>query len=119
MRKTKASLYLEAIKLHQKITGSLPKNWHEKSFSDIQQESDKVKKILKETSKVYDSRSLFEMAYEIHEKAFGVPPFNFGDKSIDNATALQILKSIVDGIPFNESQDKYEPLTPRWRKFLD
>ena len=119
MRKKKASLYLEAIKLHQKISGKLPKNWHEKSFNDLNHESEKVKKILKETSKVYDSRSLFEMAYEIHEKVFGVPPFNLGDQSVDSATALQILKSIVDGVPFNESQNKNEPITPRWRKFLD
>lgn len=119
MRRTKPSLYLEAIKLHQKISGNLPKNWHEKSFTDLKHENDKVQSILKETNKVYDSRSLFEMAYEIHEKVFGVPPFNLGDQSVDNAAALQILKSVVDGIPFNESQNKYEPITPRWRKFLD
>ena len=42
------------------------------------------------------------------------------DKSSrDNATALQILKSIVDGIPYNESRNEYEPITPKWRKFLD
>ena len=119
MRKTKASLYLEAIKLHQKISGKLPKNWHEKSFTDLNHESEQVKKILIETSKVYDSRSLYEMAYEIHEKVFGVAPFNLGDQPVDNASALQILKSVVDGIPFNESQNKNEPITPRWRQFLD
>ena len=119
MKKTKASLYIEAIKLHQKISGKLPKNWHEKSFSDIQKESDQVKKILKETSKAYDSRSLFEMAYEIHEKVFAMPPFNLGEQSTNNATALKILKSIVDGIPFNESQNQNEQITPRWRQFLD
>ena len=119
MKKTKASLYLEAIKLHQKISGKLPKNWNAKTFTDLNHESEQVKKILKETSKVYDSRSLFEMAYEIHEKVFAMPPFNLGDQSTDNAKALQILKSIVDGIPFNESQNQNEPITPRWRQFLD
>ena len=44
MRKKKASLYLEAIKLHQKISGKLPKNWHEKTFTDLNHESEKVKK---------------------------------------------------------------------------
>mgnify|MGYP000025753676 FL=1 len=120
MRKTRASLYLEAIRLHQKISGGLSKNWHEKNFTDdIKQENDQVKKILKETSKIYDSRSLFEIASEAHEKVFGSPPFKLGNQATDNATALKILKSIVDGIPFNESQNKYDPITPRWRKFLD
>ena len=119
MRKTKPSLYLEAIKLHQKISGNLPKNWHEKSFTDLKHENDQVKKILKEINKIYDSRTLFEIASEAHEKVFGVPPFNLGDQSVDNATALQILKSIVDGIPYNESRNEYEPITPKWRKFLD
>ena len=112
-------MYLEAINLLQKISGKLPKNWHEKTFIDLNHENEQVKKILKETSKVYESRSLFEMAFEIHEKVFGVPPFNLGDQSVDNAKALQVLKSIVDGVPFNESQNKNEPITPRWRKFLD
>jgi len=119
MRKTKASLYLEAIRLHQKISGGLPKNWHEKNFTDINQENEQVKKILKEVSKIYDSRSLFEIASEAHEKAFGSPPFKLGNQETNNAKALQILKSIVDGIPFNESQNKYDPIIPRWRRFLD
>jgi hypothetical protein len=120
MRKTKASLYTEATRLHQKINGGLPKNWYEKSFNnDIIQENDQVKKILKEINKIYDSRTLFEIASEAHEKVFRVPPFNLGTQSADNATALQILKSIVDGIPYNESRNEYEPITPKWRKFLD
>ena len=120
MRKTKVSLYTEATRLHQKINGGLPKNWHVKNFTnDVNQENDRVKQILKEINKIYDSRTLFEIASEAYEKAFGGPPFNLGDHAKDNATALQILKSIVDGIPYNESNNKYEPIAPRWRKFLD
>tara|TARA_B100000787_G_C16052768_1_gene232035 strand:+ start:151 stop:624 length:474 start_codon:yes stop_codon:yes gene_type:complete len=157
MRKTKESLYLAAIRLHQKIRGGLPKNWHEKNFTDTKHENDQVKKILKEINKSYDSRSLFEIASEAHQKAFGslpfelgeqatddatalqillpfelgeqatddasalqiLPPFEWGEQATDDATALQILKSIVDGIPYNETQNEYDPITPRWRKFLN
>ena len=135
MRRTKESLYLAAIRLHQKISGGLPKNWHEKNFTDTKHENEQVKKILKEISKKYDSRSLFEIASEAHQKAFGSLPFELGEQATDNATALQILlpfewgeqatddatalqilKSIVDGIPYNETQNEYDPITPRWRK---
>jgi len=135
MRKTKESLYLAAIRLHQKIRGGLPKNWHEKNFTDTKHENDQVKKILKEINKSYDSRSLFEIASEAHQKAFGSLPFELGEQATDDAialqillpfelgeqatndaTALQILKSIVDGIPYNETQNEYDPITPRWRK---
>jgi hypothetical protein len=138
MRKTKESLYLAAIRLNQKISGELPKNWHEKNFTDTKHENEQVKKILKEISKAYDSRSLFEIASEAHQKAFGslpfelgeqatddatalqiLPPFEWGEQATDDATALQILKSIVDGIPYNETQNEYDPITPRWRKFLN
>ena len=138
MRKTKESLYLAAIRLHQKIRGGLPKNWHEKNFTDTKHENDQVKKILKEINKSYDSRSLFEIASEAHQKAFGSLPFELGEQATDDAialqillpfelgeqatndaTALQILKSIVDGIPYNETQNEYDPITPRWRKFLN
>jgi len=119
MRKTKESLYLAAIRLHQKIRGGLPKNWHEKNFTDTKQENDQVKKVLKEISKMYDSRSLFEIASEAHEKTFGSPPFKLGDQTTDNTTAIQILKSIVDGIPYNETQNKYDPVTPRWRNIIN
>ena len=138
MRKTKESLYLAAIRLNQKISGELPKNWHEKNFTDTEHENEQVKKILKEISKTYDSRSLFEIASEAHQKAFGslpfelgeqatddakalqiLPPFEWGEQATDDATALQILKSIVDGIPYNETQNEYDPITPRWRKFLN
>ena len=116
MRKTKESLYLAAIRLHQKIRGGLPKNWHEKNFTDTKHENDQVKKILKEINKSYDSRSLFEIASEAHQKAFGSLPFELGEQATNDATALQILKSIVDGIPYNETQNEYDPITPRWRK---
>ena len=138
MRKTKESLYLAAIRLNQKISGELPKNWHEKNFTDTEHENTQVKKILKEISKAYDSRSLFEIASEAHQKAFGSLPFELGEQATDDATAfqillpfelgeqatddasaLQILKSIVDGIPYNETQNEYDPITPRWRKFLN
>ena len=46
-------------------------------------------------------------------------PFELVEKATDDATALQILKSIVDGIPYNETQNEYDPITPRWRKFLN
>ena len=134
MRKTKESLYLAAIRLNQKISGELPKNWHEKNFTDTEHENEQVKKILKEISKTYDSRSLFEIASEAHQKAFGslpfelgeqatddasalqiLLPFECGEQATDDATALQILKSIVDGIPYNETQNEYDPITPRWR----
>ena len=118
MRRTKESLYLAAVRLHQKISGGLPKNWHEKNFTDTKHENEQVKKILKEISKTYDSRSLFEIASEAHQKAFGSHPFKLDDQAIDNATALQILKSIVDGIPYNESQNKYDPITPKWRNII-
>ena len=115
MRRTKESLYLAAIRLHQKISGGLPKNWHEKNFTDTKHENEQVKKILKEISKTYDSRSLFEISSEAHQKAFGSPPLKLDDQETDNASALQILKSIVDGIPYNETQNEYDPITPRWR----
>jgi|TARA_B110000914_G_C15139866_1_gene298936 hypothetical protein len=118
MRKTKESLYLAAIRLHQKIRGGLPKNWHEKNFTDSKHENDQVKKILKEISKLYDSRSLFEMASEAHQKVFGSPPFKLGDQATDDATAIQILKSIVDGIPYNETQNNYDPISPKWRNII-
>ena len=119
MRKTKESLYLAAIRLNQKISGELPKNWHEKNFTDTEHENEQVKKILKEISKAYDSRSLFEIASEAHQKAFGSLPFELVEQATDDATALQILKPIVDGIPYNETQNEYDPITPRWRKFLN
>jgi hypothetical protein len=119
MRKTKESLYLAAIRLHQKIKGGLPKNWHEKNFTDNKHENEQVKKILKEISNTYDSRSLFEIACEAHQKAFSSLPFEWGEQATDDATALQILKSIVDGIPYNDSQNKYDPIKPRWRNIIN
>ena len=137
MRKTKESLYLAAIRLHQKIRGGLPKNWHEKNFTDSKHENDQVKKILKEINKAYDSRGLLEIATEAHQKAFGslpcelgeqatddatalqiLLPFELVEKATDDATALQILKSIVDGIPYNETQNKYDPISPKWRNII-
>ena len=53
------------------------------------------------------------------ENVFAILPFNLVEQSTDYAKALQILNSIVDVIPFNESQNQNEPITPRWRQFLD
>ena len=62
---------------------------------------------------------MFEIASEAHQKAFGSLPFELGEQATDDATALQILKSIVDGIPYNEAQNEYDPITTRWGKFLN
>ena len=122
MRPMKESLYLAAIRLHQKIGGRLPRNWNEKLFTDCKHENDQVKKILKSINKTYDSRSLFEMALEIHQKVFGEAPFELREddsfKEMDDATAIQMLKSVVDGVPYDEAHNKYDPIAPKWRNII-
>ena len=37
---------------------------------------------------------------------------------MDDATAIQILKSVVDGVPYDEAQNKYDPIAPKWRNII-
>ena len=31
---------------------------------------------------------------------------------------IQMLKSVVDGIPYDEAHNKYDPIAPKWRNII-
>jgi hypothetical protein len=63
-----------------------------------------------------DTKNFYLLACEAHEVAFGCQPrFMSGLKSFDNETAKKILAAIVEGIPYDERPEGYDPLDSRYR----
>jgi len=63
-----------------------------------------------------ESRTLYEIAWEAHEKAFGCPPNIWGRWAHDDFHAKIIMEAIVEGVPLDTTPEGYDPDDPesRW-----
>jgi hypothetical protein len=62
------------------------------------------------------SKNLYWLACEAHEAAFGCQPRRMsGFKSFDDETAKKILAAIVEGVPYDETPEGYNPKNPDHR----
>jgi hypothetical protein len=114
-KQSKETLFQITSELHEKICDTPHKSWYGKDFLDTEQQNDEVKNILKSIDKIYDSRSLFKMVSELHVKMFGASPIMWGFHSFDDITAKEILQSIAENIPYDQTPEGYDPNDPKWR----
>ena len=62
------------------------------------------------------SKNLYLLACEAHEAAFGCQPRRMsGFRTFDDETAKKILAAIVEGVPYDEMPEGYDPLDSRHR----
>ena len=54
-------------------------------------------------------KTLYQIACEAHEEAFGCGPLHWGFHAINDDCAKRILASIVLGSPYDETPDGYDP----------
>lgn len=61
-------------------------------------------------------KTLYELAWEAHEKAFGCPPNIWGRWAHDDFHAKIIMEAIVEGVPLDTTPEGYDPDDPesRW-----
>ena len=56
---------------------------------------------------------LYEIACEAHEKAFGCAPERWGfQRGTDDDYAKRILAAIIEGVPYDERPEGYDPKNP-------
>ena len=65
---------------------------------------------------IEESKSLYQLAWEAHEKAFGFPPNIWGRWAHDDFHAKIIMEAIVEGVPLDTTPEGYDPDDPesRW-----
>ena len=61
---------------------------------------------------VDNPKTLYEIAFEAHEKAFGCEPVHWGFHAINDDYAKRILAAIVEGTPYDETPEGYDPKNP-------
>ena len=59
-----------------------------------------------------NSKTLYQIAWEAHEKAFGCPPNIWGRWADDDLHAKFILEAVVKGVPVDTTPDGYDPKNP-------
>ena len=57
-------------------------------------------------------KTLYQIACEAHEKEFGCSPIHWGFTAFNDATAKSILAAIIDGAPYDEMPEGFNPDNP-------
>ena len=58
------------------------------------------------------SKNLYQLACEAHEEAFGCAPVRWGFHACNDEAAKWILGAVVEGIPYDETPEGYDPKLP-------
>ena len=117
-KQSKETLFQIASELHETICGTPHTSWFGKDFLDTDQQNDEVKNILKSIDERYSSRTLYQMVVELHQKVFDCEPHRWGFQAWNDEAAKWILKSIAEGVPYDETPEGYDPNDPKSREIV-
>ena len=63
-------------------------------------------------------KTLYMLAYELHEKVFDCPPHHWGFHAFNDDSAKRIISSIAEGVPYDETPEGYDPNDPKSRRIV-
>ena len=112
MKKIKNNLFQIAHELHEDICGGTHTSWYGRNDMSFDEQNKEVINILKSIDELYRSRTLYQMASDLHEKAFGCAPVRWGFQAWNDEAAKWILAAVVEGVPYDETPEGYDPKHP-------